>query len=60
MYEADGWMTSIAAANQSGLNADNLRKKFERLLSSGRMERKKIRTMIGNSIREINIYRPRI
>ena len=59
-YEAEGWMTALTAGKRAKTNPDNVRKKFDRLHKSGRMDCKKIRVMHGNTMREVNIYRPRI
>jgi hypothetical protein len=58
-YRAEGWLRSEDVIKQSTVSARAVRCQLERMVQSGRLERKKIRLNLDGMIRAINIYRPR-
>ena len=57
-HAAEGWKTLAKIADESGQSVNSLTHQLKKLIRKNLFEKKIVRGMTGNGIREVAIYRP--
>jgi hypothetical protein len=57
-HAAEGWKTLAKIAQESGLSVNTITHQLKMLIRQNKFEKKIVRGMTGNGVREVAIYRP--
>ena len=57
-YAAEGWKTLAKITEESGLPINTITHQMKMLIRQNKFEKKLVRGMTGNGVREVAIYRP--